>query len=167
MTPKTPAVLLVLVETAKLRWFVAALPPAGPPVPLLRSEEGDLAKYLGLGFDEQVSFVRHRFCGVLQKGCDRLWGRNLKACQFVIVFEGPLPEPTGTLTQSAASHFAMWMLNPPVALFNRPGDDERLEQLAGEIAPEFSELVAAHLAEVTAARGDPDAWELSPKKVEG
>ena len=41
MSPKTPVVLLVLVETARLRWFVAALGLDGWPVPLLRSEEGD------------------------------------------------------------------------------------------------------------------------------
>src|SRR5262249_3886796 len=86
MGTKTPVVLLVLVETARLRWFVAALGLDGQAVPLLRSEEGDLEKYRGLAFDEQVAFLRHRFCGVLQRGCDRLWARDSKACQFAFVF---------------------------------------------------------------------------------
>ena len=56
-------------------------------------------------------------CGVLQRGCDRLWGRDSKACQFVFVFEGLLTEPTGTLTRSVADHFTQWMLNPPGVVY--------------------------------------------------
>jgi hypothetical protein len=164
MTPKTPVLLLILVETPRLRWFVAALSLDGRVVPLLRSEEGDLAKYQGLPFDEQVGFARHRFCGVMQRGCDRLWARDLKACHFVIVFEGLLPEPTGELTQAAADNLALWMLNPPVVVFNAPSGPGRLEKLAGDLDPPLEDLVRAHLGELLAAREDPDAWELSPKK---
>ena len=167
MTPKTPVLLLVLVETARLRWFVAALGLDGRSVPLLRSEEGDLAKYQGLPFDEQVAFVRHRFCGVVQRGCDRLWVRDLKASHFVFVFEGLLPEPTGEVTQAAAEHFALWMLNPPAVVFNAPAGAGRLEKLAGDLAPPLEELVLAHLEELLAARQDANAWELSPKKRDG
>ena len=60
MDAKTPVVLLVLVETARLRWFVASLGLDGRATPLLRSEVGDLDKYLSLPFDEQVSFVVNR-----------------------------------------------------------------------------------------------------------
>src|SRR5438105_1397633 len=104
---KAPAVLLVLVEAAGLRWFVAGLGLDGRAAPLLRSADGDLAKYRDLPFDEQVAFLRHRFCGVLQRGCDRLWARELKACQFVIVFAGELPDPTGELVRSTADHFTL------------------------------------------------------------
>src|SRR5437870_9563176 len=117
MDAKTPVVLLVLVETARLRWFVASLGLDGRATPLLRSEVGDLDKYVGLSFDEQVSFLRHRFCGVLQRGCDRLWARGNKACQFVFVFDRALPEAAGDLTQAVADHLAEWMLNPPVVVF--------------------------------------------------
>jgi hypothetical protein len=164
MEAKAPVMLLVLVETARLRWFVAAVGLDGQTVPLLRSEEGDLEKYRGLDFDEQVAFLRHRFCGVLQRGNDRLWARNCKACQFVFVFEGLLPEPTGGLTQAVAEHFTQWMLNPPVVVFNRP-DDARLETLAGELDPAREELLAGRLGGLCAAREDPGAWELSRKKT--
>src|SRR6202043_980031 len=110
-----------------------ALEPDGRAAPLLRSGEGDLEKYRGLDFDEQVAFLRHRFCGVLQRGCDRLWARNTKACQFVFVFEEVLPDPTGQLTKALAGHFAEWLLKPPVAVFVRAdaNDPSRLDQLSG------------------------------------
>src|SRR5438552_3530302 len=169
MEAKAPVMLLVLVETARLRWFVASLGLDGQATPLLRSEEGDLEKYRGLDFDEQVAFLRHRFCGVLQRGNDRLWARNLKACQFVFVFEGLLPEPTGGLTQSVADHFTQWMLTPPVVVFNQPGptapgEAPRLEKLAGELDPPREELLGTRLGGLWAAREEAGAWELSRKK---
>jgi hypothetical protein len=165
MTPKTPAVLLVVVEAARLRWFAAALVPDARPAPLLRSEDGDLAKYAGLPFDEQVSFLRHRFCGVLQKGCDRLWARGLKACQFVIVFDGAIPDPTGELVRAIADHFTLWMINPPAAVLVRAGEPPSLEPVAGDLDPPRAELVAAGLGAVLAARDDPAAWEVVPVSV--
>ena len=60
MTPKASVILLVLVETNRLRWFAAAVGLDGRTVPLLQSAEGDLAKYQGLPFDDQVAFLRHR-----------------------------------------------------------------------------------------------------------
>jgi hypothetical protein len=162
MEQKTPVLLVVLIETARLRWFVAAVGLDGRPVPLLCSEADNLAKYQGLDFDEQVAFLRHRFCGVLQRGCDRIWARQAKACQFVFVFEGLLPEPTGTLTQALAEHFTLWMLNPPVAVFNRQGAGP-LEKLAGEIDPSREEILSAALEPLRIAREEPAAWELVRK----
>src|SRR5437868_2424787 len=158
MDAKTPVVLLVLVETARLRWFVAALGLDGRATLLLRSEVGDLDKYRGLPFDEQVSFLRHRFCGVLQKGCDRLWARGLKASRFVVVFEGVLPDPTGELVRAVADHFTLWMVNPPAAVFLRAGEPPALERVAGDLDPPRAEL----LGEVLAARDDAAAWEPAP-----
>src|SRR5437764_117354 len=54
MDAKTPVVLLVLVETARLRWFVASLGLDGRATPLLRSEVGDLEQYLGLPVREEA-----------------------------------------------------------------------------------------------------------------
>jgi hypothetical protein len=166
---KTAVMLLVLIETARLRWFVASLGLDGRSIPLLRSEVGDLERYRGLDFDEQVSFLRHRLCGVLQRGCDRIWARNSRACQFAIVFEGLLPESTERLTQVVAEHFTEWLLNPPVAVFNShggsgPGEIPRLERLAGQINQPLEQILLARLGEVQAVREDPGVWELAPKK---
>jgi hypothetical protein len=164
MEQKTPVLLVVLVETAQLRWFVAALGLEGPVIPLLRSEAGDLEKYLGLDFDEQVAFLRHRFCGVLQRGCDRIWARDCKACQFVLVFEGLVPDATGALTQAVADNLTQWMLNPPVAVLNVLAAPRRLDKLAGDLAATREELLLAHLDELLAACENLAAWELSRKK---
>jgi hypothetical protein len=162
MDSKTPVLLVVLVQTSRLRWFVAAVDPDGKAVPLLRSEVGDLEKYRGLDFDGQVCFLRHRFCGVLQRGCDRLWGRGLKARQFAFVFEEPLPEPTGQLTAAVAEHFVEWLLSPPVVVY---AGAERLDRVAGTIDAPLEELLRSCLGALLAARDDPDAWELAPAKA--
>lgn len=164
MEPKASAILLVLVESAQLRWFAAALGLDGHLTPLFCSEVDDLAKYRDLAFDEQVAFLRHRFCGVLQRGCDRLWARNLKARQFVFLFEGLLAEPTGALTRAIAQHFAQWLLNPPVAVFAGvqgllPRERPQLESLAGGLDPPLEELFYGRLEELLTVREDLNAWE--------
>jgi hypothetical protein len=168
MEPKTPVLLVVLVETSRLRWFVAALGLDGQAMPLLRSDVGDLETYRGLDSDGQVSFLRHRFCGVLQRGCDRLWARDSKACQFAFVFESPLAEPTGLLTAAVAEHFVLWLLNPPVAvLVSADGFDTpapRLEMVAGFLDAPLEDLLRSRLGVLLAARADEGQWELSRKK---
>jgi hypothetical protein len=165
MDSKTPVLLVVLVEAARLRWFVAALGPDGQATPLLRSEVGDLEKYRGLDFDGQVSFLRHRFCGVLQRGCDRLWSRGMKSRQFVFVFDEPLPEPSGRLTAAVAEHFVEWMLSPPVVVYSGGAADvPPLDKVAGAIDGSLEELLRARLGALLAARDDPGAWELAPTK---
>jgi hypothetical protein len=161
MEPKAPVMLLVLVESARLRWFVASIGFDGLTTPLICSEVDDLDKYRELPFDEQVAFLRHRFCGVLQRGCDRLWARNQKARQFVFVFEGLLVEPTGELTQAVARHFAEWLLNPPVAVFagTHVFNPHELDRLVGHLEPPLDELLHAHLDELLAAQEDPAMWE--------
>jgi hypothetical protein len=161
---KTPVLLVVLVETARLRWFVAMIGLDGRTTPLLCSEPGDLEKYHGLTFEDQVAFLRHRFCGVLQRGCDRVWARDARPCQFVFVFEGELPEPTGTLTRTFAEHQVLWMIKPPLVVFNRPDAAGPLERLAGEMDGQHEQTLLAHLGELLAARENPEAWELSRKK---
>ncbi len=170
MDAKEPVLLLVLVEPPRLRWLVAALGLDGELTPLLRSEEGDLEKYKGLDFDEQLAFLRHRFCGVLQKGCDRVWARDKKVARFVFLFEGLLPEPTGELTQRVADHLNLWLIKPPVTVFagTAPLDPTAfpsLQRLAGDLEPPAAELIAGQLGDLLAAREDPARWELSRKKV--
>jgi hypothetical protein len=169
MGDKSPALLLILIETLRLRWFVAAVGLDGRTMPLLRSEVGDLEKYRGLDFDEQVGFLRHRFCGVLQRGCDRIWARDARACHFVFVFDGLLSEPTGSLTQVFAEHLACWMVNPGVIVYRIdgrpcPGEILRLDRLAGQLDKPLEDLLLVHLAPLLAVRDDLGAWELAPKK---
>ncbi len=162
MDSKTPVLLVVLIQTSRLRWFVGTIDPDGRAAPVLRSEDGDLEKYRALDFDEQVSFLRHRFCGVLQRGCDRLWARGQKARQFVFLFEEPLPDPTGRLTAAVAEHFTEWLLNPPVVIYT---DAARLDRVAGTIDPPLEELLRSGLGALLAARDDLEAWELAPPKT--
>jgi hypothetical protein len=169
MDIKTPVVLLVLVETAQLRWFAMGVGLDGPVIPLLCSEAGDLERYLGLDFDEQVAFLRHRFCGVLQRACDRLWTRGKKAKQFVLLFDGQLAEHSGRLTSRIAEHLAEWMLDPPIAVFSSPAslrqaEPRRLDRLAGQIPPLWEELLYTSLDTVLVVREDPSVWELTRKK---
>jgi hypothetical protein len=171
MEPKAAVILVITVETARLRWFVAALGLNGPPVPLLCSEVGDLEKYASLNFDEQIAFLRHRFCGVMQRGCDRLWALGMKACQFVILFDGFLADSTGRLTHAVADHMAQWMLNPPLIVFNlagtsRPSQPAPLENLAGHMERPLEHVLFANLGELHAACLDLSAWELIHKKKE-
>jgi hypothetical protein len=161
MTTKEPVLLVVLVEAARLRWLVAAVGLDGAVAPLLRSEDGDLATYQGLNVDDQVSFLRHRFCGILQRGCDRLWPVGRKACQFVFIFEGTLPGTTEELTQRVAEHFVEWMLNPPVIVLRREGG---LERLAGAIEPPREDVLRRSLPTLVAATADEARWELSSRK---
>jgi hypothetical protein len=162
MEAKTPTMLVILVETARLRWFVAAVGLDDVTTPLLCSEVDDLRQYRNLAFDEQVAFLRHRFCGVLQRGCDRLWLRNAKACQFVFVFEQLLPEHTGKLTQTLAAHFAEWLLKPPVAVFTGTSADD-LERLSGTIDQPLENLLRANLTTLCRAKDDVSAWQPARK----
>ena len=72
MEQKTPVLLVVLVETAQLRWFVAALGLEGQVIPLLRSAVGDLEKYLALSpncsdreeMQKQLRALQHYIAGM-------------------------------------------------------------------------------------------------------
>jgi hypothetical protein len=160
---KLPVVLVVVVEAARLRWLVASVDPDGVVAPLVRSEDGDLATYQGLDFDEQLSFLRHRLCGVIQRGCDRLWPVGKKASQFVVLFEGPLPGAPPQLIPRVADHFVEWMLNPPVAVFTSEGV-QRLSRLAGTLEQRAETALQAGLRALAAAVADPGAWDVSQRK---
>jgi hypothetical protein len=169
-TTKIPVLLVVFVETSRLRWFVAAIGQDGVVLPLVCSEEGNLSPYLDLSFDEQVAFLRHRLCGVLQRGCDRLWARMKKAQQIAIVLERPLDRCPENLTQRVADHFVEWMSNPPVAFFVREqsvadGELPRLNCLAGELTASWQSLLSAALTSLLAATADSSLWELYIKPV--
>ncbi len=170
MTAKEPVLLTVLIETASLRWYVAGIRLAGEPLPLLRSEAGNLSPYQGLPLDEQVSFLRHRLSGVLQRGCDRLWGREKKPCQIVFVADGPFAQAARELTRRVAEHFVEWMTRPTVVFFTCPdgfaaGGKPVLQTEAGELDAALRQALDAGLPPLLAARAQPDAWELAPTKT--
>jgi hypothetical protein len=113
-----------------------------------------------------VSFLRHRLCGVFQRGHDKVWPVGQKACQFVALFVGSLPGASPELTPRIAEHFALWMLNPRVIAYQSepgPGVPE-LRRLAGTIEPDRDAAFRAGLGHLVALAEDPAAWEVSTRK---
>lgn len=170
MATKEPVLLIVLIQTASLRWHVAGIGLTGAATPLLTCEAGNLSPYVGVPFDEQVSFLRHRLSGVLQRGCDRLWGRQQKPCQIVFLADGPFAHAAPELTPRVAEHFVEWMTSPPVVFFTSgadfgAGQPAALHQVAGEL--EAAHLAAFHtgLPALLAVLEQAEAWELVPPKA--
>jgi hypothetical protein len=165
MTDKEPVLLTVLIETTKLRWHVVGIGLSGEPLPLLVSEPGNLSPYLDIPFDDQVSFLRHRLSGVLQRGCDRLWGRQKKPCQIVFVADGPFVKASTELTPRVAEHLVEWMTRPPVVFFTsahglRMRESPVLDCVAGELDEPLRTALDAGLTALGDAWDRPDAWEL-------
>jgi hypothetical protein len=170
MTDKEPALLTVLIETAALRWYVAGIDLTGRPSPLLVSEPGNLSPYLGVPFDEQVNFLRHRLSGVLQRGCDRLWSRQQKPCQIVFVADGLFVEADAALTPRVAEHFVEWLTSPPVVFFSTDRgfagpESPSLNRVAGEMAALLHTALERGLNALRSDLGRPDAWELVSTKA--
>jgi hypothetical protein len=170
MASKEPVLLTVLIETADFRWYVAGIGLGGEPIPLMRSEAGNLADYIGVAFDDQTSFLRHRLSGVLQRGCDRLWGRQKKPCHIVFLADGPFVQATPELTCRVAEHFVEWMTSPPVVFFTSVEGFARgralsLNKVAGELDGQYRQSLDAGLPALLGVMGDLAAWDLAPKKV--
>ena len=165
---KAPAMLVLIIRTQSFNWFVAAIDPCGNPQPLLRSDPGNLRKYVGLEPDEQLSFLRHRLSGALQQAFDRLWARNWKASHIVMVTDDLLLEGADGLTERLAEHFYVWLTQPPVAFF-RVGEElaadapPRLEPLAGELAEEQATALRTALPSVVEAMDHGERWETVSK----
>jgi hypothetical protein len=160
-----PVLLTVLVETARFRWFAAGIDLHGKPEPLLRSADGSLESYVTLPFDEQLSFLRHRFSGTLQRGADRLWARQQKAIQFVFVADACFVQATPELTKRLAEHMVDWMVRPPVAYFlAKPGltvaPTVELEPVAGALSAEHTSVLQLGLSSLIAEMQSPSRWEL-------
>jgi len=167
MHQKEPVLLVVLIDTSQLRWLAGGITMTHEAIPLLASQPDDLADYGNLEFDEQTSFLRHRLCGVLQRGCDRLWGHKKKACHFVFLIDERFTLGPPELTDRIADHLVQWMANPPVTFFaaNTPAFSDRhvqLETVAGKIPAELLEVFNAGLPELLAASGDSEQWEAVP-----
>lgn len=170
MASKEPVLLVVLINTSALSWYVAGIGLDGNATPLLRSETGNLDPYVGEPLDEQVNFLRHRLSGVLQRGCDRLWGRQQKACGIIFVADDRFDHAEPDLTQRVADHFVEWMTRPPVAFYlsNVSFSSEStltLEKLAGEPTSSQHDALLIGLPALVSAMGRADAWELATKKA--
>lgn len=169
MSPKEPVLLVVLIETRLLRWSVAGVRLTGEPIPLIRSSEGNLSSYREKEPDEQVSFLRHRLAGVLQRGTDRLWGQTRKPCQIVFVADGPFPEGEADLGRRVGQNFVDWMSRPPVVYgesaeecaLDRP---VQLEFLAGSIDGSYCETLGTALPRLWELTQDETKWELAPER---
>ena len=164
MSDKEPVLLVVLVETQKLCWRVGAIDMNGQAIPLLRSVAQDLDVYLPLPFDEQASFLRHRFCGVLQRGCDRLWALKKKACHFVFLIDGDFPHASPELTTRTAEHLAEWMANPPLS-FHKHLNTVELMSVAGELPEASMAVLREGLPMLQDAAAQSSIWEeVSPPR---
>ncbi len=167
MTEKEPVLLTTLIDTSRMRWLVGAIGFDGQTYPLIRSHDDDLSPYCKLDFDEQASFLRHRMCGILQRGCDRLWGIQKKSCHFVFVLDQNFPHAPKKLTQRTAKHLYEWMANPPVTFFlkNAPLNSRPagMQAIAGELNEKFTSTLNHHLPALLDAATDPDLWEEAPR----
>ena len=165
MSEREPAILVVLIDTLLLRWHVGCITSKNVALPLMRSENGNLDEYRGLELDEQVSFLRHRLAGVLQRGCDRLCGRQMKASCFLVIANGRYPDAGEELSQQVAKHFVEWMLNPPITFLQTPQGFRQmqkvpLEVVAGEFSRSLQESMESGLLEFIGWLEEPDRWEL-------
>lgn len=168
MSTRDPAILVVLIDTGKLHWHAGGIPDSGQAVPLLRSEDRNLDEYIGLEFDEQVSFLRHRLAGVLQRGCDRLYALQMKVSHFVLIADGGYPHAAQGLTKRLAEHFVEWMMNPPVSyvLMPPPLDPYQMDDMkvvAGDLPQSAAALLRAGLPSLVSAIEYPDRWECIPR----
>lgn len=166
MSNKRPVLLTVLIEPQSFRWYVAGIDLTGTVTPLLCSQEGNFDGYVDQAFDDQTSYLRHHLAGVLQRGCDRLWGRQEKPCQIVFVADGAFLDAPPELTNRVAEHFVEWMTSPPVVFFVRESEqgDAELKPIAGEITPEWREAVVTGLPRMISQCGEDDPWELITTK---
>ncbi|WP_182865301.1 hypothetical protein [Stieleria mannarensis] len=166
MTDKVPVLLTVLVETATRRWSVSGITPDDQGVPLMCTEPGDFEPVVGETLDEQTSYLRHRLSGVLQRGCDRLWGRQMKPRQIVFVADDGMQRSHPNLTQRVADHFAEWMTSPPVAFFVCTGgwDDGAeltLDRIAGDLDPADQNRLIQTLPQLIKTLENRQAWEFA------
>ncbi|MCA9065325.1 MAG: hypothetical protein KDA96_19790, partial [Planctomycetaceae bacterium] len=154
----------ILIQTGNLQWYVASVSMDGFVQPLLVSEPGDLATYQGQEFDEQVSFLRHRFCSILQRGCDRVWGRMQKPCQVIFIADGEFPQALPELSRRVATNVVDWVAKPPViSLIISDRTDDNLwghaQILAGTISDDHQHLLAMHLPQIRDEQSHAERWE--------
>jgi len=165
--PKQPCLLVILIHSARRQWFVAAVDLDASLIPLIRSEPDNLDRYAGRDAEEQLSFLRHRLSGAMQRGCDRLWARERKAASIVVIASEDLPGSADELLPQLAEHLHTWMTRPPVITFRGEGFDQLaslddLDCLAGSLDDQQHSALQSALPNL-AARTIGDDWEVAQK----
>lgn len=163
MTEKEPVTLAVHLDLTRRTWSVASVNVEFEVVPLVQSQPDDLAPWSEGTVDEQVSFLRHRIAGVLQRGADRLWGRQQKARLFAIAFLCEDNKAANDIVDSVAQHFCTWMLKPPVVCL-RFQDDNVVQQIAANTSCHDLDDLAGALRQIHTLMGQPDLWDFAPSR---
>ena len=166
-TPKTPALLVVVIRTACQQWFVAGSTERDHLLPLACSEPGNLGEYVGLPPDEQLSFMRHRIAGAIQRGFDRLYAKEAKAHQIVLLIDDEFPEASPNLLQRLGDHFTAWMTRPPVCCYRGTSETgsctaQQLICISGPMDQAWAELFAKALPQLTESLESEELWERIP-----
>ncbi|TWT79443.1 hypothetical protein CA13_08440 [Planctomycetes bacterium CA13] len=167
MSDREPAWLVVLIDTELLRWSAVGIDSRGQAFPLIQSEAGNLDEYKELAADDQVSFLRHRLSGVLQRGFDRFYARGKKASHILLISDGPFPNSAEGVTKQLAEHFVEWMINPPVAFLMTPsafnvGHEAKFDVIAGDFLRSNLVTLSRAIDGIVSQLGQPECWELIP-----
>jgi hypothetical protein len=161
VTQKEPVTLAAHLNLFNGTWSVASVNRSFEIAPLVQSHPHDLDPWCTGPFDNQVTFLRHRIAGLLQRGSDRLWGRQQKAQLFTIDYFFEEDEASLEVITSVAHHFCTWMLKPPVVCL-RLDADGALNCIASNTShDEFSDIASA-LQEIRTQADQPGLWELAP-----
>lgn len=168
---RTPSLIVVLIIAARQQWYVAGVSALDGSLDcLVRSDEFNLDRYRDGDEDEQVSFLRHRLSGAMQRGFDRLWAKNAKASRIVLIADDHLPAASETLWARLAEHLNLWMTQPPITFLLGTGHEsiavlDELNCLVGHLGPEDQQHLAQSLPGLLRQLSSPDGWEVIAKPV--
>ncbi len=161
MTEKEPVTLVAHLDLSSEFWSVASVNSSFDVAPIIQSQPSDLEPWGDGTLDEQLSFLRHRIAGILQRGTDRLWGRQQKAQLFVVGFRCDDNPATREVVAKVSEHFCTWMLKPPIICLCVQGDGT-LECIASNTASDEYGSFAAVLQEIRTLANESELWELAP-----
>lgn len=166
---KTPTLLVVVVLSDKQQWFVAGISLVDGILDcLVRSEPANLDAYVGADPDEQLSFLRHRLSGAMQRGVDRLWGKAAKATRVILIADQALPKSAPDLLPKLAQHLEVWMTRPPISFFCGRGKEQiecfsELRCLVGQLTPAEQVCLEKQLPALKQKLAVPMDWEVIAK----
>lgn len=161
MTEMEPVTLVAHLDLPNESWSVASVNSSFDVAPIIQSQPNDLAPWSDGTLDEQLSFLRHRIAGILQRGADRLWGRQQKAQMFVVDFRCDDNLATREVVAKVSEHFCTWMLKPPVICLSIQ-QDGTLDCIASNTSSDEFGSFAAVLQEIRTLANQTEHWELAP-----